>query len=98
MQVFQKLKFLAGSSKYAMPEVEPNSFPKPVSDEQVKAVQESAITGNTKKSINLYRHLLLVSPSVPPPSYFPSFPSLTFSGRSGSISKVFAVVTVKIHF
>ena len=36
------------SSKYAMPGVEPNSFPKPVSDEQVKAVQESAITGNTK--------------------------------------------------
>ena len=73
-----------------MPEVEPSSFPKPVSDEQVKAVQESAITGNTKKSINLYRHLLLVSPSsvspsVPPPSHFPSFPLLTFSGCSGSI-------------
>ena len=45
-------KFLAGSSKYAMPEVEPNHFAKPVSDEQVKAVQESAIPGNTKKSTN----------------------------------------------
>ena len=44
--------FLAGSSKYAMPEVEQNRFAKPISDEQVKAVQESVIPGNIKKSTN----------------------------------------------